>query len=760
MVETMCGMPLRLLFCLICPLAMTLLGAAESLPKVLILMSYHRGQPWEDGIASGLLDALGGHAEPVFVHFDHKRFPQPETAAERLAAAAATCRRVRPRLVIAVDDHAWNEAVLHRDQLAPDLPLVFCGLNHWEPADLPAAATGVVESFDPAGTLALAFSLHPWARRLTVLNDATDTGVATRQTFDAAMPAAARGREVQYLGSGTWAETEAALAALDPVEDVVLMLTWNLDASGATQSHEDSVRRARRVCQAPIYGVWDFQFGYGIIGGSLFDSRVHGREAGELAVRVLGGAAAGSLPVHELPRTRLVVDARELVRFGVAASKTPSGVEVIGAEPSFWREHGLLIVTIVAVLAAQAATIAGLLLAMARRRRAEQARREAEERLRQGSRMDAVGQLAAGVAHDFNNVLTAILGHADLLAMRLDRDSPLRSHADTIAGAAQRAAGTVRNLLVFARGSSSRSDSCEVNRLVQDVVALLQHAIDRRVTVECRLGTDAGAAKIGADELQQALINLALNARDAMPEGGELEIATARVELAEEAERLGVPRGVYVRVSVHDTGLGIPPEHLERIFDPFFTTKPLGKGTGLGLSVVHGAVHAARGAIRVESHPGEGTVFRLWLPAASRVSSSQEPVVRSIVGLEVMLVDDEPVVLEVVGSLLRVCGATVHEFADPLAAGSWFAGHADDVGLALLDGNMPGLTGWQLAVRLREARPELVIVALTGAATAEAQAAWREAGVRRVLQKPVTRAQLQSVLAEAREAASDATPPV
>ncbi len=420
--------------------------------------------------------------------------------------------------------------------------------------------------------------------------------------------------------------------------------------------------------------------------------------------------------------------------------------------------NGPLIAGIAAVIATQAAFIVGLVLLLRRQRRAEAARREAEARLRQGSRMDAVGQLAAGVAHDFNNVLTAIIGHADLLAMRLEPGSPLLSHVETIAGSAQRAAGTVRNLLVFARGRSNRTRSCDANRLIQDVVALLQHAIDRRIAIECRLGDGIGSVRIGADELQQALVNLALNARDAMPDGGRLEISSERAIVAV-GEAGGLAPGHYVVVAVRDSGQGIAPEHLERIFDPFFTTKPLGKGTGLGLSVVHGAVHAAQGAVRVESDLGKGSVFRLWLPAGNATTSSQIQAQGTIAGLSVLLVDDEPVVLEVVGALLRASGAEVHGFADPAEAGAWFASHASEVALALLDGNMPGLTGWQLAVRLREARPDLRIVALTGAATSEAEASWRAAGVPHILQKPVTRNQLQAVLAEVRGATPEATLP-
>ncbi len=242
------------------------------------------------------------------------------------------------------------------------------------------------------------------------------------------------------------------------------------------------------------------------------------------------------------------------------------------------------------------------------------------------------------------------------------------------------------------------------------------------------------------------LINLALNARDAMSQGGRLDLATRRVELLEDAAALGLSPGCYVRVTVVDTGCGIAPEHIERIFDPFFTTKDVGKGTGLGLAVVHGAVRAAHGAIRVVSHPGEGASFSIWLPAASRVSSSTNRVVRAPRALRVLLVDDEQLVLSVVGQLLQACGATVHSFEDPVRASTWFAGGGLEVDLALLDGNMPRMTGWQLATRLREARPDLRVVALTGAATPEAIAAWHAAGVIHLLHKPVSREQLAEML--------------
>jgi CheY-like chemotaxis protein len=267
-------------------------------------------------------------------------------------------------------------------------------------------------------------------------------------------------------------------------------------------------------------------------------------------------------------------------------------------------------------------------------------------------------------------------------------------------------------------------------------------------------------ARIGADELQQVLINLALNARDAMPDGGRLSFTTAseRLDGARAAE-LGVSAGDYVSIEVADTGQGIAREHLDRIFEPFFTTKELGKGTGLGLSVVHGVVRGAGGAVCVDSVVGRGTRFSLWLPATERTASVVRTPLPMADGLRVLLVDDDPIVLDVVGTMIEACGCSATRFSDPDEACAWFAAHALAIDVAVLDGNMPRLSGWQVAARLIELRPDLPVIALTGAATPDAREEWRTAGVPRVLAKPVTREVLTAVFAEIRRPDAPAPQP-
>jgi CheY-like chemotaxis protein len=332
--------------------------------------------------------------------------------------------------------------------------------------------------------------------------------------------------------------------------------------------------------------------------------------------------------------------------------------------------------------------------------------------------------------------------------MQLGDRPGLRHHAETISAAAQRAAGTVRNLLAFARGSTHKSGTVEINRLAHEVVTLVSRAIDRRIILTTAFDPEAGWVHGSADDLQQVLVNLILNARDAMPEGGRLRVTTRRQRIeAEEARAWDCKPGAGVQLMVEDSGCGIAREHREHIFEPFFTTKGVSKGTGLGLSIVYGTVRGLGGGIQVESEPGRGTIMRLWLPEAPAATIMKTPPPMAPAHHRILLVDDDPVVLAVVRELLNAGGCSVIPFGDPTAAAAWYAAHPGDADLALLDGNMPSLTGWQLAERLRAVRPDLPILALTGQATAEAVQAWHAAGVTHILQKPVTRDALNRELA-------------
>jgi signal transduction histidine kinase len=704
--------------------------------SILVLMSYHRGMQWEDGIALGLQDVLAEDCELVYVHHDVKRFPDRSRVPALIQATRGLTAASRPKLVIAVDDYAWDLAKEHRDELFPGLPVVFCGVNFWEDKDRPVWSTGVVESIDARSTITLALRLHPAATRLVVVNDATETGLANRQRLEAELAELLCGRRLEWLGDGTFAETSAALARLDPRSDVVLAMSSNLDSAGAVRSYAHAARAIRAACPAPIYAVWDFYYDREFVGGYLADARMHGRRTGELARRVLAGEPPAAIPIDQRPSVRLSLDANELERFGIDPARIPAGAELLHARISFWSVHGPTFVITTAIILLQGATIAGLLLSRRRRRHAERIARAAEERLRQGQRMDAIGRLSAGIAHDFNNILTAVLGHAELLGLRVKGQPELEHHARIIADASTRAAGTVRSLLTFARGHGAHTGACDVDSLILDSVELLRHSISRHITITCT--PDSGRwVGLGGDHLQQVLVNLALNARDAMPKGGTLGFTTRNDDLdAEGAGRLGLRPGRYAVIEVRDTGSGIDAEVLPRIFEPFFTTKGPGAGSGLGLSMVHGAIRSAGGAITVASTVGAGSTFTIHLPVVESAKAVAAPVMPPPrLGLRVLLVDDDLLVLETTSAQLSAAGCQVIAIDDPHKA---IARLDDEVSIAVLDGDMPGMPGWELARRLYALRPGLAVVGLTGVATDASRAAWHAAGVVTVLDKPVS----------------------
>jgi signal transduction histidine kinase len=350
-----------------------------------------------------------------------------------------------------------------------------------------------------------------------------------------------------------------------------------------------------------------------------------------------------------------------------------------------------------------------------------QERNHAEELLRHSQKMEAVGQLTGGIAHDFNNMLTGIIGALDLIRMRLDagRHDDLPRYLDAAHGSAQRAAALTQRLLAFSRRQSLQTRPTEVNALIKAMADLLQRSLSETTGFELELDEAAGLALADPNQLENALLNLTLNARDAMPGGGTLRIETSRLRIdAEQAAQHAVPADEYVRLRVIDTGAGIAPGLLDKVFEPFFTTKPLGQGTGLGLSMVYGFVRQSGGFVSVDSHLGQGTVIALHLPAAAadvrEVPASREPRKASAGdGQSILIVEDDDAVRLLLQTALEDLGYQVHLAADSQRALS-LAARLDSLDLLLSDVGLPGLNGRQLAEMLQQERPGLPVVLITG----------------------------------------------
>jgi PAS domain S-box-containing protein len=345
--------------------------------------------------------------------------------------------------------------------------------------------------------------------------------------------------------------------------------------------------------------------------------------------------------------------------------------------------------------------------------------RSLEEQLRVSQKMEAIERLAGGVAHDFNNLLTVIESYAQLAAESMPADDPLASDLLEIRRAAERAAILTRQLLAFSRKSILRPEVLDVSEVVVAVEKMLRRLIGEDVALAVTTG-ETSPVRADRGQLEQVLMNLAVNARDAMPDGGRLEIATADVELddAQALEPLGVKPGPYVRITVTDTGCGMDEATLSRIFEPFYTTKAPGKGTGLGLATVYGIVKQSDGAIRVRSEVGRGTTFEIDLPRADHVVVAESPRCTTsprAVGREtILVVEDEADVRVLVKRLLASAGFAVLTAASPKEAEALFVEHGASVDLLLTDVVMPGMNGRVLAERLRAARPSLRVLYMSG----------------------------------------------
>ena len=355
------------------------------------------------------------------------------------------------------------------------------------------------------------------------------------------------------------------------------------------------------------------------------------------------------------------------------------------------------------------------------RLKAETAERErAEATLRQSQKMEAVGQLTGGIAHDFNNMLTGIIGSLDFMRRRIasGKLADLERYMDTASASAARAAALTQRLLAFSRRQSLDPKPADINGLIESMADLIERAVDERIDFKLQLAPGLPSGVVDTHQLENAILNLALNARDAMPDGGALTVETSVVDLDKDCAATvpGLSPGRYLVVAVSDTGVGMPPELIERAFDPFFTTKPLGQGTGLGLSMVYGFARQSGGTVRIDSEVGMGASVKLYLPTSDARPAPEPPPASAPPrgrGERVLVVEDDEAVRMLVREVLQELQYDAVEFADPLAAVSCLASE-ERIDLMISDVGLPGMNGRELAETAREHRPDLPILFITG----------------------------------------------
>jgi len=392
-------------------------------------------------------------------------------------------------------------------------------------------------------------------------------------------------------------------------------------------------------------------------------------------------------------------------------------------------------------------------------------RKDLEAQLTQAQKMEAVGRLAGGVAHDFNNLTTAILGYSELMLRRLGPDDPLRRHVAEVTRAAERAAALTRQLLAFSRKQLLQPKVLDVAEVLEHSRGLLERLIGEDVELVTRGEPGVGRVRADPVQLDQVILNLAVNARDAMPRGGRLVLEASNADLDEDYahEHVTVRPGRYVMLAVSDTGHGMDKETQQRIFEPFFTTKEVGKGTGLGLSTVYGIVQQSGGYVWVYSEVGRGTTFKIYLPRVEDEADrpppvAEPPAARAITSGLVLLVEDEASVRELLRELLETAGYSVLEASRPGEALRIAQARAEPIQLLITDVVMPEMTGPELARRLAEMRPGLRMLFLSGYTEGVVVDKGLLGEGAHFLQKPFTGEVLEAKVREVLDAAARAAP--
>jgi signal transduction histidine kinase/PAS domain-containing protein len=386
---------------------------------------------------------------------------------------------------------------------------------------------------------------------------------------------------------------------------------------------------------------------------------------------------------------------------------------------------------------------------IAERRWAEETLLKSEEHLRQASKMEAMGRLAGNVAHDFNNVLMAIQGYAELLQKQLPAPEPVKKIALEIQRAGERGAQLTRQLLTFSRKEKGQSEEVNLNRLLENLQGMLHRLLREDIQVRIVHEPVLGSIQAEPGQIEQVVVNLVVNARDAMPRGGSLTIETRNVEVDASWSQLDVRPGPYVLLIVSDSGLGMTEEVRSHLFEPFFTTKAPGEGTGLGLAIVYGIVRQASGHIAVDSEPGQGATFRVYLPRlhprGAEVRPAQqereEPVAAVLpagTAETVLLAEDDEVIRGMVARTLRTVGYSVLEARDGSEALRVAAGHSGTIDLLVTDVLMPRLGGREMAERLLESRPGVRVLYMSGFTDTVAISQEIEGGGSHLLSKPFT----------------------
>ncbi len=698
-------------------------NAVSAAPStVLVLHSYDESYYWTRSVTQGIRSVLDQeHADLRFEYLDLRRFGGAEYLAQLERLFRLKYSNVVPAVVLVSDDRALTFVLERRQRLFPGVPIVFCGINSPESFDFTGAApiTGIVEVPDLRSDLAAIRRLHPGVVRTKLFFSEGTSAVV----LDAVREAVRGQGELEEFKDVRVAEFINQLRNAD-AQSLILIL----DEPAEWPLMPEKEREVLLRTQAPVYFLWTtpetLPMARGAVGIAVVSGHEQGAAAARMALSILEGNDPSTIPIISRSSHTLYFDYTRLPHFGIREDRLPPESQVINRPPVFFSGRTGWFWGILAFALVQSALIVALLVSLIQRKRAEAERTRLEEELRQAQKMEAVGQLAGGIAHDFNNLLQAILGFADMALAGMTPGEQAHRDLLEVRKAAERAALLTRQLLAFSRRQLLQPSEIEVNQLISDFSKMLHRLIGEHI--EFSFIPSPEPLRIRADRamLEQVLLNLAVNARDAMPDGGRLQIRTRRISFNEAycATQSWARPGRFVEIAVKDTGCGMPPNVLERVFEPFFTTKEQGKGTGLGLAMVYGIIKQHEGLIQVTSHVGRGTEFKLYLPRIEEsLVAATEPVRQKETAPPprqgngtILVAEDEDTVRELAVRYLSDHGYRVLAARDGDEAVRMLEESGNSVDLCILDVLMPGRSGLQVVEYLRRVRPGMRVLLSSG----------------------------------------------
>jgi signal transduction histidine kinase len=695
--------------------------------RVLVLHSYHLGFTWTDNTIRGIRESFtrsGLNIEAYHEFLDTKRKAISAASFARYAdLLAAEYAPIRLDAILACDNDALNFLRTRRDTLFPGVPLVFTGINDFDARMLDGRkdVTGVSEAADYLSNVNAAFRMRPAATGLVVITDNTTTGRAQQQAMERVRSQMPAGLSIRYLSLGDTTLEDLGLQVSALGEDsMALLFNCAIDRLGRSYSVEYTTEYLTSRSSVPVLVVTDGRLGLGPIGGLVTSGHAQGMAAADIAVAILTGTPVGAIPVVLKSPNRWVFDYRAMKRFGIGRADLPAASTILNQPPSILDQHLPTVIVAGVVFVVVAGSLIVVSLEVFRRKRAEADRDALEGQLRQSAKMEAVGRLAGGVAHDFNNLLTVIDGNVELALEEAGTPAPVREYLDEVRKASGSAASVTRQLLAFSRRQIIEPRVLNLNALITTLHRMLVRLISEDVELAMTLADDLGAARVDPGQFEQVLVNLAVNARDAMPRGGRLTIETRNVALdaGRCARHPGIAPGPYVQLVVSDTGVGMTTEVRERLFEPFFTTKPKEHGTGLGLATVFGIVEQAGGCIDVSSEPGRGTTFEVCLPRVEElvdeVTDAHSFGVAARGSGTLLFVEDEAGVRELACAFLSRIGYTVLKAGSGPEALRLAAEHRGALDVLMTDVVMPEMDGRELATRLVKLHPETVVIYASG----------------------------------------------